>query len=300
MTSRWQIEETVHPTQGDQSLRALLERSWLLPHRFVHYLRVREHVLLNGRYQPMNTAVTVGDRIDLFFDGDEFRTAESSYRPDPRVIPPVGFENRDLLVINKPAGLKAHPNQAGEGGTVLNGVAAYLQDQPQAAAYMVHRLDQATSGAMIVAKNPVVVPILDRQLSAGDLHRTYLALVAGHFAQPRGHFTWPIGRDPQDKRKRQVNGLKAQPAWTDYRVVGESGGQSLVELDLKTGRTHQLRVHLAFSGHPIVGDPLYNPQPAPRMMLHAATQRLRLPFSNQFQQIEVAPPTTFPANLVNL
>ena len=92
MTSRWQIEETVHPTQGDQSLRALLERSWLLPHRFVHYLRVREHVLLNGRYQPMNTAVTVGDRIDLFFDGDEFRTAESSYRPDPRVIPPVSLK----------------------------------------------------------------------------------------------------------------------------------------------------------------------------------------------------------------
>ena len=296
----WRLNEIVRTGQGGQAVRELLEHTWLLPHRFVHYLRTRQNVLVNGQYYSMNQMVKVGDRIQLTFLGDEFRTATSNYRPSPNPHPEILYENRDLLVVNKPAGQKIHPNQTGETGTLMNEVAGYLQNQPQAAAYMVHRIDQATSGAVIVAKNPVVVPILDCQISAGKIHRSYLAVVEGFFKQSEGQFTWPIGRDLTDKRKRQVDGANPQTALTHYRVVGMNGQQSLVDLTLGTGRTHQLRVHLAYSGHPIVGDPLYNPVQSPPMLLHGIAQKIVLPFSNQVCEIQAPIPTAFPSDLVKL
>lgn len=295
-----QLEIIVPPEQGDQPLRTLLEQTWWLPHRFVHYLRVRRQVLVNGQYQSMNQRVAAGAHVRLQFNGDEFRTATSNYLPTPNAQPTILFENRDVLVINKPAGQKSHPNQPGETGTALNAVAGYLANQPQTGAFMVHRLDQATSGAMLVAKNPVVVPILDRYLSAGLMHRAYVAVVAGHFPTPRGELTWPIGRDPRDRRKRQVNGVNAQPAQTTYQVVATTATTSLVYLTLHTGRTHQLRVHLAYSGHPIVGDPLYAPGGGPRMLLHGVKQDLVLPFSKQKLTIWAPLPTAFPPDLVKL
>lgn len=297
---QWQLDVVVGKHQGKQPLRQLLERTWLLPHRFVHYLRIRQNVLVNGQYYSMNQMVAVGDRIQLTFLGDEFRTPTSNYIPNRSPQLSILYENRDLLVVNKPAGQKTHPNQKGETGTLMNEVAGYLQKQPQAAAYMVHRIDQATSGAVIVAKNPVVVPILDRQISIGKIHRAYLAVVEGQFDQSQGQFTWPIGRDLTDKRKRQVNGPGAQTALTYYQVVGTNGQQSLVHLTLGTGRTHQLRVHLAYSGHPIIGDPLYNPVQGGQLLLHGITQKLVLPFSNQVCEIQAPIPTAFPHNLVKL
>lgn len=295
---KWQLTAMVQPGQGGQSVRQLLEQSWLLPHRFVHYLRTRQTVTVNGSYRTMNQLVAEGDRVALGFYGDEFRTAESNYLPTMHPHLQVLFENRDLVIVNKPAGQKTHPNQPGEGGTLMNDVAGYLADQPNAAAYMVHRIDQATSGAVVVAKNPVVVPILDRQLAAQQMHRAYLAVVAGHFNLLQGRFDWPIGRDETDRRKRKVNGQGALPATSFYQVLATNATQSLVRLTLATGRTHQLRVHLAYSGHPIVGDPLYNPTPAPQMLLHGAWQRLPLPFNNKILQVQAPLPTYFPPDLV--
>ena len=178
----------------------------------------------------------------------------------------VLFENRDLLVVNKPRGQKSHPNEEGETGTVMNDVAGYLAGSNDGA-YMVHRLDLQTSGAMIVAKNPIVVPVLNRLIADGLIHREYVAVVEGRL-EGIGCWDWPIGRDPEDPRWRAVDGLHAQPARTYYRSLAANDQRSLVQLRLATGRTHQLRVHLAHSGHPIVGDPIYNRASAERMLLH--------------------------------
>ena len=293
----WRLDEVVGQDQGNQSLRSLLEKEWLLPRRFVHYLRARKQVLVDGEYRPVNTLVQAGQKVTMTFSGDEFRTAKSNYRPTKHPRLAVVFENRDLLVVNKPAGQKSHPNQPLEGGTLMNDVAGYLEGTGNAA-YMVHRLDQETSGAMIVAKNPVVVPILDRRIANGEIHRHYLAVVSGHFESERGTFTWPIGRDPLDKRKRMVNGMDAKAAKTFYQVLTTGPHRTLVALNLATGRTHQLRVHLKKSGHPIVGDPLYGSEPASRMMLHGVSQEVILPFSNLLKQIQVKPGDDFLNSLV--
>lgn len=245
----------------------------------------------------MNQYVHPGNQVDLHFIGDEFRTSQSHYRPSARSHLRILYENRDLVVVNKPAGQKTHPNQPLETGTLMNDVAGYLAGTSNAA-YMVHRIDQATSGALIVAKNPVVVPILDRLIADGRIHRQYLAVVEGTLTSLTGQFTWPIGRDPMDRRKRLVNGVNAKPAVTNYRVLATANHQSLVRLDLQTGRTHQIRVHLAYSGHPIVGDPLYNQHSAPYLLLHGVRQQLVLPFSGNLKQIYAPLPNYFPAALV--
>ena len=297
MQTAWQINERLGPTQAVIPLRQLLKEQWLLPSRFIHYLRIRRQVLVNGQYHSMNTLVHAGDLISLNFKGDEFRTSESNYLATPHARPQILFENRDLVVVNKAAGQKTHPNQPEESGTLLNDVQGYLSAS-HSAAYMVHRIDQATSGAVIVAKNPIVVPILDRRIANHEIHRTYLAVVQGRLTPSKGELAWPIGKDPADRRKRMVSGLNSQPALTHYEVLRYQAGKSLVRLKLATGRTHQIRVHLAHAGYPIIGDPLYNDDQLPKMLLHGYQQTLMLPFSQQSVKITAPIPPYFPINLV--
>lgn len=294
---RWHLTEFLPVNQESRPLRDLLHRQWLLPDRLIHYLRRRQHVLVNGRYQPVNELVHAGDRVDLLFTGDEVRTPTANdYRPTPNPRLAVLFENRDLLVVNKPRGQKSHPNVAGETGTVMNDVAGYLAGSADGA-YMVHRLDLQTSGALIVAKNPIVVPALNRLIAMGQIHREYLAVVEGRLTGA-GKWDWPIGRDPRDPRWHAVDGLHAQPALTYYQGLAASDQRSLVRLHLATGRTHQLRVHLAHSGHPIVGDPIYNRASPEQMLLHGVRQQLLIPFTFQKHEIVAPLPTYFQEYLV--
>lgn len=291
---QWQIQEQLAANQPVISIRELLQQQWLLPKRFVHYLRSRRQVLVNGKYHSMNTVIHPGDQVTLQFRGDEFRhPGNNQYILTNNPKLDVLYENRDLLVVNKPRGQKSHPNETGETGTLMNDVAGYLHHQ----AYMVHRIDLQTSGAVIVAKNPVVVPILDRLISLGKIHREYLALVEGQI-KGSGEWDWPIGNDPSDIRKRKVNGERSQRAQTFYQTVKSNSKYSLVDLKLGTGRTHQLRVHLEYSGHPIVGDPIYNPSSAAKMHLHGYKQRLVVPFSNREITITAPLPDYFSQDLV--
>lgn len=294
---RWHLTEFLPVNQELRPLRDLLHRQWLLPDRLIHYLRRRQHVLVNGRYQPVNELVHAGDRVDLLFNGDEVRTPTANdYRPTPNPRLAILFENRDLLVVNKPRGQKSHPNVAGETGTVMNDVAGYLAGSADGA-YMVHRLDLQTSGALIVAKNPIVVPVLNRLIAMGQIHREYLAVAEGRLTGA-GKWDWPIGRDPRDPRWHTVDGLHAQPALTYYQSLAVSNQRSLVRLHLATGRTHQLRVHLAHSGHPIVGDLIYNRASPEQMLLHGVRQQLVIPFTFQKREIVAPLPTYFQKYLV--
>lgn len=298
MTYRWQITERLAADQAPLPLRQLLHQQWLLPSRLIHYLRIRKNVTVNGKYQSMNELVAAGEQVDLRFCGDEFRTPEANdYVLTPTPHLDILFENRDLLVVNKPRGQKTHPNYHGETGTLMNDVAGYLAGSRDRA-MMVHRIDLQTSGAVIVAKNPIVVPILNRLISTGKIHRQYLAVVEGDLRPTNGQFTGPIGRNPMNPHLHQVNGIKAQLALTDYRVIASNANRSLVKLRLATGRTHQLRVHLAHSGHPIVGDPLYNPSSTEKMLLHGQAQKLILPFVMKSLNINAPLPPYFQKYLV--
>ena len=297
MNYRWQINEKLADDQVAKPLRKLLHDQWLLPNRLIHYLRIRRTVLVNGKYRSMNEFVAKSDNIQLLFGGDEIRTPTANdYVPSSSPHLEVLYENRDLLVVNKPRGQKTHPNYHGETGTLMNDVAGYLINSENNA-YMVHRIDLQTSGAVVVAKNPIVVPILNRLISDGQIHRQYLAVVEGKMPT-RGKFDWSIGCNPQNSHLHQVNGQNAQPALTYYKTLASNHERSLVKLRLVTGRTHQLRVHLAYSGHPIVGDPLYNPSSTEGMLLHGVSQKLILPFVMKSLNISAPLPSYFENYLV--
>src|SRR3712207_4124705 len=171
---QWVLKKQVNAEFSGMTVRELLAKGWLLPRKFIHFLRINKNITFNGKYRNMNEKVHAGEVVVMKFEGQEFRTQTSNYLIDDGYKVDVLYENDDLLVVNKPAGIKSHPNQPLEKGTLMNYVAAYLKDK-EAQPYMVHRLDMQTSGAMIIAKNPVVVPILDLLISQGIIKREYLA-----------------------------------------------------------------------------------------------------------------------------
>lgn len=272
----WTYHRQLPATLPALTVRDLL-RAWLIPSHLIHSLRVDQRVLINDHYRSMNQLVTGGDQVTLTFIPTDFVHPFPAVAPDSAATVSVLYKTADLLVINKTRGSKTHPNQPGERGTTLNHVAAYLgSDQP--GPYILSRLDQETTGALLMTKTPAVVPIMVRNIAEKRVQRTYLAWVHGTL-QGQGTFTAPIGRDPQDKRKRLVNGTHAQRAITHYQVVEHAPDLTLVRLWLETGRTHQLRVHLAASGHPLVGDPLYGIADHHRLRLHCWQLAFPQPFT---------------------
>jgi len=284
---QWTYHRTLPANQPSQSIRQLLT-AWLLPSHLVHSLRVAQRVLVNDRYQSMNQLVAPGDHVTLTFVPADFTHPFPNVDPDSAATVRVLYESADLIVINKTRGSKTHPNQPGERGTTLNHVAAYLGDD-QPGPYILSRLDQETTGALLMTKTPAVVPVMVRYIAEKRVQRTYLAWVHGDLTGD-GTFDAPIGRDPADKRKRLINGDHAQRAVTHYSVVDHQAGATLVKLWLETGRTHQLRVHLAASGHPLIGDPLYGPPSQSRLRLHCWQLRFPQPFTCDDQLTTVTAP----------
>ncbi|WP_223894832.1 RluA family pseudouridine synthase [Lactobacillus helsingborgensis] len=257
-----------------------LLRLLLIPRKWRHFLRTERKVLINGKYHSFNQLIYPKDKIELWLDHVE--TKQYTY-PASGNLPDVIFENQNILIINKPAGQKTHPNLA-ETDTALNDCATYLGYSP----FIVHRLDMLTSGLLLVAKNPAVVPILNRELISKTFHREYLAVI--DFLKPlpqKGTISLPIGQDPLDQRKRIVtaSGLKSV---THYQVLKILSRQTaLVQLALETGRTHQIRVHLAALGCPIVGDPLYNANFKNEEFLHLTAYQISLISPFTFKRINV-------------
>ncbi|WP_063516440.1 RluA family pseudouridine synthase [Schleiferilactobacillus harbinensis] len=258
------------PDYPGRTVREQLQ-AWWIPKKWQHFLRIEDGVLVNGRYQSMNTRLHAGDLVSLAFTHVDHPAQD--YNVTARSSLVICHEDSDVLVVDKPAGEKMHPNHAGESNTLMNAAASYLAASG-GAAFMVHRLDQATSGAVLIAKNPAVVPPLNRQLAIKTLHREYLAVVPGTPVLPdHGHFTGPIAHAINDVRRRTVDNKNGQAADTEFRVLDRSSETQLLLLTLHSGRTHQIRVHLAHAGLPIIADPLYGPAadqiPEDKMLLHA-------------------------------
>ncbi|CAJ1185021.1 RluA family pseudouridine synthase [Companilactobacillus paralimentarius] len=277
----YQKKITYHSKNNEKlTLRELLKK-WLIPKKWQHLFRIQHDVLINDIYQPFNTIIKDKDVLTLNFNFEP-RT-EQHYLPGHDPID-VAYEDDDIIVVNKQAGKKTHPNRKIEDDSLMNDVENYLQD---AHPYMVHRIDMETSGLVLIAKTPYLVPIFNRQLSSKTLHRQYLAVVK--LNQPifnSGTIDLPIGQDPTDVRKRMVteDGLNAI---TEYEVIKKNNDFALLKLNLQTGRTHQLRVHLSHMGWPIVNDPLYNSDPKHgKLLLFADKLTFEEPFTDNSKIIK--------------
>jgi 23S rRNA pseudouridine1911/1915/1917 synthase len=249
-------------------------------------------VTLGARPLKASHRVAAGDEISLSIP------APAAYAVEPEPIPlDVLYEDADLLVINKPAGMVVHPAAGNWHGTLVNAVLCRCPDLGGVGGAgrpgIVHRLDRDTSGVILVAKNDAAHRDLQAQFKARRVQKSYLALVYGLLTPERGEITAPIGRDARDrKRMAVVQTNQGRPATTRYETLAiyrsPATGErlSLLACYPLTGRTHQIRVHLAYARHPIVGDALYGGRRkaavgCPRQFLHAERIRFRLPRSGE-------------------
>lgn len=205
---------------------------------------------------------------------------ESSHLTAEKIDLPIVFEDGDILVIDKPSGLVVHPAAGHRSGTLVNGLLGYLGSKIEDVGErtrpgLVHRLDKETSGLLVVAKNEETRLDLVRAFSGRLVHKEYLALVTGRMKEPAGEINLAIGRDPKNRIRFAATRL-GKPAQTRYFTETELPRQTLLRVKPITGRTHQIRVHLAALGHPVVGDKLYGGEEAPRLFLHATKLSFRL------------------------
>ena len=200
----------------------------------------------------------------MTFDEEDYPEKEIPWG-NPDLVQEV-YQDQHLIIVNKPDGMKTHGNQPNE-IALLNHVSAYVGQT----CYVVHRLDMETSGLVLFAKNPFILPILNRLLEKKEISREYWALVDGNTNSKEIVYRDKIGRDRHDRRKRVVDTKNGQSAETHVsRLKQFPNNTSLVRCKLKTGRTHQIRVHLSHHNFPILGDPLYNSKSKiSRLMLHA-------------------------------
>lgn len=271
-----------------KTVRELLEDEWLIPRKVRHFLRTRRNVLVNNEPTLFHLPVKAHDVVTLIFEEEDY--------PKPTVLlgdrkqVNVLFEDEQLIILNKPVGMKTHPNQPDETDSLLNHLADYLTDQKKIP-YVVHRLDKETSGAILFAKNPVILPVLGRMLEKRQLHRRYQAIVTGAILKENWTINQKIGRDRHDRRKRVIDNRNGDLAITHVEVAATLSNpkRTCLYCVLETGRTHQIRVHLASEGYPLIGDPLYNPKPTGRLMLHALELNLVHPFTKETISVTAAP-----------
>ena len=254
------------------TVKELLEDYFLIPRKIRHFLRTKKQVRVNGQVMNWQSPIQPGDLLELTFDEEDYPD-KSIPLGDAHLVEEL-YQDEHLIIVNKPEGMKTHGNEPTE-IALLNHVSAYVGQT----CYVVHRLDMETSGAILFAKNPFILPILNRLLEDKRIAREYLALCQGTFSQKKLILRHKIGRDRHDRRKRVVDNRKAQAAVTHVTLLKKIGKNSLVTCQLETGRTHQIRVHLAHEGHALVGDPLYSQKAAPRLMLHAHKLSLTHPLT---------------------
>ena len=206
----------------------------------------------------------IGGREHLLA-GDHFRVRLLETIDSDGIVPvsmplSILYEDEDILVINKPADMPVHPSIGNYTNTLANGVAAYLDAKDEHSPFRcINRLDRDTSGALILAKNAFSAAVLSTQMRNRQIRRTYLAVVEG-ITPPNGTISAPISRVDDSVIERHVDFLHGEPAVTHYERLETKNEHSLLEIHLETGRTHQIRVHMGYIGHPLPADYLYHPE----------------------------------------
>ena len=258
-----------------------------------------KNILVNNKAEKVSYKVQSGDVIDVTIPPVKPLSLEAE-----NLHLDIVYE--DVIVVNKPQGMVVHPSAGHPDHTLVNGLLYHtrdLADSPEGfRPGIVHRIDKDTSGLLMIAKNDRARESLEKQLAEKINKREYLAIVHGNFEVKNGVINAPIGRNPNNRKQMAVN-PKGKAAVTHFTVLEQFKNYSLVKCVLETGRTHQIRVHMKYIGHPLAGDPLYGPKKTLSghgQFLHAKTLGFYQPSTNEWLEFSAPLPTIFEKQLENL
>ncbi|MDD3297585.1 MAG: RluA family pseudouridine synthase [Firmicutes bacterium] len=262
---------------------------------FIQKLIEQNMVSVNDRPAKSNYKVKKGDRIQAVIPKPQRITVEAAYIPLD-----VVYEDGSLIVINKPAGMVVHPAPGNRTGTLVNALLHHCDSlsevNDEVRPGIVHRIDKDTTGLLVAAKNEKVHKHLVRQLKDHSITRKYIALVKGEIDEDGGSIEAPIGRHPTDRKRMAVVAENSRHAATHFKVINRFRGYTLMEARLETGRTHQIRVHMHYIGHPVVGDLKYG-RPGnlevESLMLHAAVLGFIHPEKDKYVEFRAPLPGHF-------
>ncbi|TWT10497.1 RluA family pseudouridine synthase [Streptococcus sp. sy004] len=258
-------------------------------------------VLVNNQVKKAKYAVQLGDCITYQLPEEK----EVAYVAENLPLEII-YEDNHVAVVNKPQGMVVHPSAGHISGTLVNALLYHIKDLSTINGVVrpgiVHRIDKDTSGLLMIAKNDQAHQALANELKEKKSHRQYLTLVHGNLPNDRGVIEAPIGRSDKDRKKQAVT-AKGKEAVTRFQVLERFGDYTLLSVVLETGRTHQIRVHMAYIGHPVAGDPLYGPRKTFKgqgQFLHAQTLGFTHPVTSDFLTFETDIPEIFKETLDKL
>lgn len=262
-------------------------------------------VLVNGKPVKSSYKVENGDRIRLEIPD----AIEPEIEAEPMALD-ILYEDSDIILINKPKGMVVHPAAGHYSGTLVNGLMAHCKNELSGIngvmrPGIVHRIDMDTTGVLIVCKNDKAHNAIAEQLKVHSITRKYYAIVHGVLKADTGTVNAPIGRHPVDRKKMSINEKNGKEAVTHYRVLQRFRRFTFVECQLETGRTHQIRVHMASIGHPLLGDQVYGPAKVPfsglqGQTLHAGVLGIIHPSTGEYMEFTAPLPSYFEAILKKL
>ncbi len=290
------FEITVQEKDNDSRLdRFLIGNMYDYSRSFIQGLVREAFIRVNGKPSKNSYRVKTGDRVSVTIPKPQDAKVEAADIPLNIV-----YEDNWLLVINKPAGMTVHPAPGNSSGTLVNALLYRYDSLPQVDGTIrpgiVHRLDKDTTGLLVVAKDEKAYKALIAQFKRHSVNRRYIALVRGILREDRGTIDAPIGRHPVNRKKMAVTARNSRHALSHFSVIKRFQGYTLVEVKLETGRTHQIRVHMQYIGHPIVGDTKYG-RPgvlgATNLMLHAAVLGFVHPEKGEYMEFRSKVPKHF-------
>ena len=288
-------------SQEEQDLRIdryLSEKMDNCSRSFVQKLLKDGKVSISGKSVKPSYKVQAGDVIEAKVPEPE----ELEILPEDIPLD-ILYEDEDVLIVNKPKGMVVHPSAGHYSHTLVNAVMFHCKDQLSGIngvlrPGIVHRIDMDTTGALVICKNDASHQKLAEQLAVHAITRKYRALVHGNLKEDTGTVTGAIGRHPTDRKKMAINERNGKPAVTHYRVLQRFGNYTYIECELETGRTHQIRVHMASIGHPLVGDAVYGPKKCPftklqGQTLHAMVLGFTHPSTGEYLEVTAPLPEYF-------
>ncbi len=271
---------------------------------FIQKMIKENHVLIDGVAVKSNHKLRFGETIEINIPKPE------EVEIIPENIPlDILYEDDDVLIINKPKDMVVHPSAGHVSGTVVNAVMYHCRDSlsginGEIRPGIVHRIDKDTTGSLIICKNDEAHAAIAEQIKVHSVNRIYRGIVSGHLKQQEGTVEGDIGRHPADRKKMAIVSKNGKPAITHYKVLQQFENAAYMEFSLETGRTHQIRVHMASIGHPLLGDTVYgnskNPYHLQGQTLHAMTIGFIHPRTGKYMEISAPLPEYFKKLLVRL